>query len=56
MKRIKGGALSIEQKQWIADLKSLGYKVSVCKGAFEAQTEISNYLGLDPKFINLITY
>jgi hypothetical protein len=41
MKRIKGGSLSQEQKDWIEYLKSCGYQCIVCKGADEAKQKIT---------------
>ena len=43
MKRIKGGVLSAEQKDWIAYLESVGYCVRVCKGAEDAKHQISAF-------------
>lgn len=37
MKRVKGGSLSPEQKDWIAYLESVGYCVIVGKGAESAK-------------------
>ena len=36
MKRIKGGVLSASQKKMIAEIKSIGYTVDICKGHQEA--------------------
>ena len=36
MKKVKGGAVSDEQKDWIDYLKSVGYECFVCKGKDEA--------------------
>lgn len=41
MKRQKGGALSDDQKDWIAYLQSKGYKAVCCKGAGEAMEAAS---------------
>ena len=41
MKRQKGGALSDDQKDWIAYLQSRGYKAVCCKGADEAMKAAS---------------
>lgn len=43
MKRRKGGAVSATQKDWIAWLKSQGYRVEVCKGSTEAIRVLSEY-------------
>jgi hypothetical protein len=40
MKRIKGGRLSPEQKDWIEYLESVGYRVIVGFGALDAQEQI----------------
>lgn len=45
MKRIKGGAVSIEQKKWINGLRANGYRVEVCKGFEAARDVILDYLG-----------
>lgn len=44
MKRQKGGAVSPEQKAWIAALNALGYRAEVCKGAAAAWEVISEYV------------
>lgn len=33
LKRVKGGSLSKEQKEWVATLRGYGWIVGVCKGA-----------------------
>ena len=43
MKRIKGGKLSSEQKDWIAYLESVGYCVIVGKGAEDAMGQIQAF-------------
>lgn len=43
MKRAKGGSLSLEQKDWIAYLESVGYCVIVGKGAEHAKQQISTF-------------
>lgn len=43
MKRIKGGQVSAEQKEWIKYLQSVGYCVKVCKGAEEAKHQVINH-------------
>ena len=43
MKRVKGGSLSTEQKDWIAYLESVGYCVIVGKGAENAKQQISTF-------------
>ena len=43
MKRIKGGSISPEQKDWIAYLQSVGYCVEVCKGAEDAKSKIQAF-------------
>jgi hypothetical protein len=40
MKRIKGGSVSAEQKDWIAYLEEVGYCAKVCKGAEDAKRQI----------------
>jgi len=45
MKRIKGGSLSTEQKQWICELNRQGYKAEVCQGCDMAIKVIEAYLG-----------
>ena len=44
MKRIKGGTVSIEQKDWIKYLEEVGYCVKVCKGAEDAKGHIGAFL------------
>lgn len=36
MKRVKGGSVSAEQKDWLNYLQSVGYEARVCKGKDEA--------------------
>ena len=43
MKRVKGGSLSKEQKDWIQYLESVGYWVIVGKGADDAKRQISAF-------------
>ena len=43
MKRIKGGVLSAEQKDWIKYLDEVGYCVKVCKGAEDAKEQITAF-------------
>jgi hypothetical protein len=48
MKRVKGGAVREDQKDWIEKLRGAGYKVEVCRGAAEAKKTIQEYLDLPP--------
>ena len=43
MKRVKGGVVSKEQKDWIAYLESVGQCVIVGKGAENAKTQIKEH-------------
>ena len=43
MKRVKGGAVSPEQKDWHVYLRSIGDTVLVCKGADEAKEKITKF-------------
>lgn len=43
MKRVKGGALSPEQKAMMQYLESVGYRAIVCKGAEDAKAKISAF-------------
>jgi hypothetical protein len=43
MKRIKGGVLSAEQKDWLKYLEEVGYCVKVCKGAEAAKEQITAF-------------
>ena len=43
MKRIKGGSLSSEQKDWRDYLQSVGYCVIVGKGANDAKRQLSEF-------------
>ena len=45
MKRVKGGRLSPDQKDWIEYLQSNGYICFVCNGADDAKLKIKQYLG-----------
>ena len=45
LKRIKGGRLSQEQKEWKEHLNSQGYLCVTCKGHIEAIQVIRDYLG-----------
>ena len=44
MKRTKGGKVSAEQAQWIADLVAQGYAACVCYGWEAAAREIERYM------------
>lgn len=44
LKRVKGGVVSPEQKDFLSFLNSQGYKAVVCKGSIEAINTIENYL------------
>lgn len=44
LKRIKGGTVSKEQKDWLAYLNEAGYVAVVCKGFEEARDTILEYL------------
>lgn len=44
MKRIKGGRLSPDQKDWLEYLKNNGYTCFVCNGADEAKFKIEQFL------------
>ena len=45
MKRRHGGAVSMEQKAYIAALRDCGYMVEVCRGCDEAFDRLRIYLG-----------
>ena len=47
LKRVKGGRVSPEQKDWLAFLSGQGYRAEVCKGAVEAIAVINEYLASD---------
>ena len=47
LKRIKGGKLSPEQRDWIIALNTQGYRVAVCYGWEDAAKMIMEYLQLD---------
>ena len=42
--KAKGGALSPEQRQWIADLRAQGYRAEACVGWQVARAVIEDYL------------
>ena len=44
MKRLKGGVVSNEQKEWKERLTERGYKSVICKGADEAIKVLEEYL------------
>lgn len=44
MKREHGGALSVEQRNWIDDLRTLGYRAEVAHGWKEAKEFIEDYM------------
>lgn len=44
MKRIKGGSVSAEQKDWIKYLEEVGYCAKVCNGADDAKEQITAFL------------
>ena len=44
LKRVKGGVVSPEQKEWIEFLTAQGYRALVCHGADEAIRVIEGYL------------
>jgi hypothetical protein len=44
MKRVKGGSVSAEQKDWIKYLEEVGYCVKVCKGAEAAKVQIQAFV------------
>jgi hypothetical protein len=44
MKRVKGGRLSPEQKDWIEYLEANGYTALVCHGAEDAKLKIEQFL------------
>lgn len=49
LKRVKGGTVSPEQREWIEYLNGVGYYAMVCKGFEEAKRVVEYYLGLDGK-------
>lgn len=46
MKRIKGGRLSPDQKDWIAYLEANGYTCLVCHGCEDAKKQIEQFLDI----------
>jgi hypothetical protein len=44
MKRLKGGRLSPDQKDWIQYLEANGYTALVCHGAEDAKLKIEQFL------------
>jgi hypothetical protein len=44
MKRVKGGSLSAEQKDWIAYLEGCGYTCMVAKGADQAKEMVLGFV------------
>lgn len=45
MKRVKGGVVSPEQKDWISYLEAIGNRVAVCKGCEAAKDAVANLKG-----------
>lgn len=45
LKRVGGGVVSKEQKEWIARLIESGYRVEACHGEAQARKVILEYLG-----------
>lgn len=43
MKRVKGGVVSEEQKDWLNYLASEGYSVMVCRGLYEAVASVKEF-------------
>lgn len=44
LKRVKGGRVAPEQRQWLDDLSIQGWRAVVCRGFDEAKAEIESYL------------
>lgn len=44
MKRIRGGRVTKEQKDWIKYLASVGYVCFICSGAEDAKLQITDYI------------
>ncbi|UPG86835.1 VRR-NUC domain-containing protein [Luteibacter aegosomatis] len=49
MKRVKGGTLSPEQKEWLQRLADQGYCAVRCNGWWEARTAILQYLATEAR-------
>lgn len=47
MKRVRGGTVSKEQREWLQRLTASGYRAEVCRGADEAIRLLREYLGID---------
>ena len=47
MKRIKGGVVSLEQKDWHEYLQSIGDTVLICKGCEEAINAVDEFIKKD---------
>jgi hypothetical protein len=45
LKRLRGGTLSPEQKEWLNDLRSEGWRAEVCCGHTAAWRVLEDYLG-----------
>jgi len=45
MKRIKGGSVSLEQKNWIKYLSEIDYQTIICCGFEDAKNQIQIYKG-----------
>jgi hypothetical protein len=50
MKRVKGGSLSVEQKDWINYLESVKFYCIVGKGANDAKAKISDFFEKTKEF------
>lgn len=44
MKRVRGGSVTLQQKQWIADLNEVGIPSFICKGFDEARKVVEEQL------------
>jgi hypothetical protein len=44
MKRVRGGRVTKEQRDWIKYLASVGYVCFICTGAEDAKLKISEYI------------
>lgn len=47
MKRIRGGRVEPEQREWHDRLTACGYQVVVCRGASAAKQVLKQYLGIE---------
>lgn len=54
MKRVKGGAVSANQRVWLNELSKAGNRAVVCKGFEQARDTILEYLGVKSQAVQVV--